>query len=115
MMAKTKSSEQYDETEAEGSVGISSVPVEPAERADNRTRRVPQMSTAWGRDGGRTQSGGVKGVIALVRTRCGGPELEPGPGPADPDDPDGDVNVGVEGFLSFFSQVHFRLYSCLSP
>ena len=31
---------------------------------EERPRRIPQMSTARGRDGGRTQSGGVKGVIA---------------------------------------------------
>lgn len=46
--------------------------------AEDRPRRVPRMSTARGRDGGRTQSGGVKGVIA------------PDPGPAEPDDPDVD-------------------------
>jgi cysteine protease ATG4 len=45
---------------------------------EDRPRRIPQMSTARGRDGGRTQSGGVKGVIALD------------PGPAELDDPDGD-------------------------
>jgi hypothetical protein len=38
---------------------------------DDRSGRIPQMSTARARDGGRTQSGGVKGVIAL----------EPGPEP----------------------------------
>ncbi|KAF8266378.1 hypothetical protein EI94DRAFT_1733232 [Lactarius quietus] len=42
--------------------------------SEDRPRRVPQMSTARGRDGGRTQSGGVKGVIA------------PEAGPAEPDD-----------------------------
>ena len=31
---------------------------------EDRPRRIPQMSTACGRDGGRTQSGGAKGVIA---------------------------------------------------
>ena len=31
---------------------------------EDRPWRIPQMSTARGRDGGRTQSGGVKGVIA---------------------------------------------------
>jgi hypothetical protein len=52
----------------------------PVEHGRGRTggRRVPQMKSARGRDGGRTQSGGVKGVIA------------PDPGPAEPDDPDGD-------------------------
>jgi cysteine protease ATG4 len=34
---------------------------------DDRSGRIPQMSTARARDGGRTQSGGVKGVIALER------------------------------------------------
>jgi hypothetical protein len=38
-------------------------------------RLVPQMSTARGRDGGQTQSGGVKDVIA------------PDPWLAEPDDP----------------------------
>ena len=48
---------------------------------EDRPRRIPQMSTARGRDGGRTQSGGVKGVIAP----------DPDPGMAEPDDdPDGD-------------------------
>lgn len=41
-------------------------------------RRVPQMSTARGRDGRRTRSGVVKGVIT------------PNAWPADSDDPDGD-------------------------
>ena len=41
-------------------------------------RRVPQMSTARGGDGGHTESGGVKGVIA------------PEPGPTEPDYLDGD-------------------------
>jgi hypothetical protein len=45
---------------------------------EDRPPRIPQMSTARGRDGGRTQSGGVNGVIALD------------PGPAELDDPDGD-------------------------
>jgi hypothetical protein len=48
---------------------------------EDRTRRVPQMGTARGCDGGRTQSDGVKGAIA------------PDPGSAgrrEPDDPDGD-------------------------
>ena len=48
---------------------------------EDRPQRIPQMSTARGRDGGRTQSGGVKGVIAP----------DPDPGMAEPDDdPDGD-------------------------
>ena len=48
---------------------------------EDRPRRIPQMSTARGRDGGRTQSGGVKGVIAPASD----------PGMAEPDDePDGD-------------------------
>ena len=34
---------------------------------DDTSRRIPQVSMARGRDGGRTQSGGVKGVIALDR------------------------------------------------
>ncbi|KAI0259535.1 hypothetical protein BC834DRAFT_943164 [Gloeopeniophorella convolvens] len=54
------------------------------EAAEERPRRVPQMSTARARDGGRTQSGGVRGVIA--------PDPEPEPGlsaePLSPDDAD---------------------------
>jgi len=46
------------------------------------------MSTARGRDGGRTQSGGVKGVIEPEPEL--GVELEPEPGPAEPDDADAD-------------------------
>ena len=30
---------------------------------EDRPRRIPQMSTARGRDGRRTQSGSVKGVV----------------------------------------------------
>ena len=48
---------------------------------EDRPRRIPQMSTARGRDGGRTQSGGVKGVIT--------PASDPGNAEPD-DDPDGD-------------------------
>jgi hypothetical protein len=44
---------------------------------EDRSRRLPQMSTVRGRNGRRTQCGGVKGVAA-------------DPGPAEPDDPDGD-------------------------
>jgi cysteine protease ATG4 len=58
------------------------------------SRRIPQMSTARARDGGRTQSGGVKGVIAPLEQPERPepePEPEPEPGPelelveADPD------------------------------
>lgn len=58
------------------------------------SRRIPQMSTARARDGGRTQSGGVKGVITPLEQPGRGPERpepEPEPGPelelveADPD------------------------------
>lgn len=64
---------------------------------DRSSRREPQMSMARGRDGGRTQSGGVKGVIAPLEP---GPEmeteLEPGPPgplpPAEPDDLDADAD-----------------------
>ena len=48
---------------------------------EDRPRRIPQMSTARGRDGGKTQSGGVKGVIA--------PDPDPGMAEYD-DDPYGD-------------------------
>jgi len=77
--------------------------------ADDRPRRVPQVSTAHRRDGGRTQSGGVHGVIALEA----GPEPEPDRGPADPDDPAGTTfKCGVEGFLSFSFKCTFDgLYS----
>ncbi|KAH9991015.1 hypothetical protein BJV77DRAFT_560490 [Russula vinacea] len=37
----------------------------PADVDDGLSGRIPQMSTARARDGGRTQSGGVKGVISL--------------------------------------------------
>ena len=42
---------------------------------EDRPWPVPQMSTVRGRDGGRIQSGGVKGVIIV-----------PDAGPAEPDD-----------------------------
>jgi hypothetical protein len=47
---------------------------------------VPQMSTARAWDGGRTQSGGVKGVIVPLEqpgpgSERPGPEPEPEPGP----------------------------------
>ena len=63
----------------------------PADGDDGLSGRIPQMSTARARDGGRTQSGGVKGVISLEP----GPEPEPEPGPelelVEPEtDPDGD-------------------------
>ena len=62
-----------------------------ADGDDGLSGRIPQMSTARGGDGGRTQSGGVKGVISLEP----GPEPEPEPGPelelVEPEtDPDGD-------------------------
>ncbi|KAH9991019.1 hypothetical protein BJV77DRAFT_963034 [Russula vinacea] len=63
----------------------------PAEGDDGLSGRIPQMSTARARDGGRTQSGGAKGVISLEPD----PEPEPEPGPelelVEPEtDPDGD-------------------------
>ena len=48
---------------------------------EDRPRRIPQVSTAHGRDCRRTQSGAVKGVIA--------PASDPGMAELD-DDPDGD-------------------------
>ncbi|KAH9020204.1 hypothetical protein EDB85DRAFT_532534 [Lactarius pseudohatsudake] len=81
MIAKTKSSssaKSRKRKEARATVPVP-FPSSVAEGApEDRPRRVPQMSTARGRDGGRTQSGGVKGVIT------------PDPGPAEPDDPDVD-------------------------
>ena len=61
------------------------------------------MSTARGRDGGRTQSGGVKGVIA------------PDAGPAEPDDPDGDDFWRIIECHAFFLAVLFRfpLLACI--
>jgi len=81
MMAKAKSSSsgksrKRKEARAPVPVPFPSSTVEGG--AEDRPRRVPQMSTARGRDGGRTQSGGVKGVIT------------PDPGPTEPDDPDVD-------------------------
>jgi cysteine protease ATG4 len=111
MMTKTKSSSstksrKRKEARAPVPFPSSSQP----EGVDDRPRRIPQMSTARARDGGRTQSGGVKGVIALEPEPEPKPEAaeppepepelgprpglgpEPDPGPADPDDPlaDGD-------------------------
>ena len=80
MMAKAKSSSSTKNRKRKEARAPVPFPSSQAEGTDDRPRRVPQMSTARGRDGGRTQSGGVKGVIAPE------PEL----GPADPDDPDGD-------------------------
>ena len=44
---------------------------------DDCSGRIPQVIIARAQDGGRTQSGGVKGVISLEP----GPESEPEPGP----------------------------------
>jgi cysteine protease ATG4 len=65
------------------------------EDGEDLSRHIPPMSTARARDGGRTQSGGVRGVIAPFEPGAGpGPERhepEPEPGPelelveADPD------------------------------
>jgi len=88
MMAKTKSSSSTKSRKRKEARAPVPFPSSQAEGADDRPRRIPQMSTARGRDGGRTQSGGVKGVIAPEPEA--GPEPEPDPGPADPDDPDGD-------------------------
>ena len=89
MMAKTKSSSSTKSRKRKEARAPVPFPSSQAEGTDDRSpRRVPQMSTARGRDGGRTQSGGVKGVIAPEPEA--GPEPEPDPGPADPDDPDGD-------------------------
>ena len=50
------------------------------EEGSDPSRRIPQMSTARARDGGRTQSGGVKGVIAPLEQPGQGPERpEPEP------------------------------------
>jgi hypothetical protein len=79
IIAKTKSSssaKSRKRKEARAHVPFPSSVQEDVQ--EDRPRRIPQMSTARGRDGGRTQSGGVKGVIA------------PDPGPAELDDPDGD-------------------------
>lgn len=76
MMAKTKSSSSTKSRKRKEARAHVPFPTSAAE--EERPRRVPQMSTARGRDGGRTQSGGVKGVIA------------PEPGPAEADDLDGD-------------------------
>ena len=96
MMVKTKSSSSTKSRKRKEARAPVPFPVSQAEGADDRPRRVPQMSTTRGRDGGRTQSGGVKGVIALEPDPEPepepepGPEAEPDPGPADLDDPDAD-------------------------
>jgi hypothetical protein len=96
--------EQHEEPQAEGSVGADTVSGQSGGRGtdDRAPRRVPQMSSARGRDGERTQNKGVKGVIAL-EPDPEPPEAEAGPvaeaeaeaeadhGPADLlDDPDAD-------------------------
>jgi len=92
MMIKTKSSSSTKSRKRKEARAPVPFPMSQAEGADDRPRRIPQMSTARGRDGGRTQSGGVKGVIALGPDPEpeAGPEAEPDPGPGDPDDPDAD-------------------------
>ena len=78
-IAKTKSSSSAKSRKRKEARAHVPFPSSVAEGApEDRPRRVPQMSTARGRDGGRTQSGGVKGVIA------------PEPGPTETDDLDGD-------------------------
>jgi cysteine protease ATG4 len=79
IIAKTKSSSSTRSSRKRKEARVANVlfPSSVTEGED-RPRRVLQMSTARGRDGGRTQSGGVKGVIA------------PDAGPAELDDPDGD-------------------------
>ena len=51
----------------------------PADGDDGLSGRIPQMSTARARDGGRTQSGGVKGVV-LLESGPEQPEPLPEPG-----------------------------------
>ena len=83
IIAKTKSSSSAKSRKRK-ELRVAHVPFPPSVAEgtqEDRRRRIPQMSTARGRDGGRTQSGGVKGVIAP----------DPDPGMAEPDDdPDGD-------------------------
>ncbi|KAI0245661.1 hypothetical protein BJV78DRAFT_1287349 [Lactifluus subvellereus] len=83
-MTKVKSSSSAKSRKRKDARAPVPFPSSAAEGGDDRPRRIPQMSTARGRDGGRTQSGGVKGVIAPE------PGPEPEPGPAEPDDPDAD-------------------------
>ena len=83
IIAKTKSSSSAKSRKRkEPRVAHVPIPSSVAEGTqEDRPRRIPQMSTARGRDGGRTQSGGVKGVIAP----------DPDLGMTEPDDdPDGD-------------------------
>ena len=78
-IAKTRSSSSAKSRKRKEARAHVPFPSSVAEGApEDRPRRVPQMSTARGRDGGRTQSGGVKGVIA------------PEAGPAETDELDGD-------------------------
>jgi len=88
MMAKAKSSSSTKSRKRKEARAAVPFPSSQSEGTDDRPRRVPQMSTTRGRDGGRTQSGGVKGVIEPEHGLE--LELEPEPGPAEPDDPDGD-------------------------
>ncbi|KAI9461081.1 cysteine protease required for autophagy [Russula earlei] len=85
MMAKAKSSSSTKSRKRKETRMTVPFPSCQAEGTDDRPRRVPQMSTARARDGGRTQSGGVKGVIAPAPES--GPEVEPA---SQLDDPDGD-------------------------
>jgi cysteine protease ATG4 len=90
MMAKAKSSSSAKSRKRKEARAPVPFPSSAAEGTDDRPRRVPQMSTARGRDGGRTQSGGVKGVIAPEPGLEHEPEPEPGP--AEPDEPDADAD-----------------------
>ena len=80
IIAKTKSSSSAKSSRKRKEARAANVPFPSSvtEGEDCPPRSVPQMSTARGRDGGRTQSGGVKGVIA------------PDAGPAELDDPGDD-------------------------
>ena len=71
IIAKTESSSSAKSRKRKEPRAHVPFPTSVAEGAqENRPRRIPQMSTARGRDGGRTQNGVVKGVIA--------PDSDPG-------------------------------------
>ena len=76
IVTKTKSSSSAESGRKRKEARAANVPFPSSvTEGEDRPRRVPQMSTACGRDLGHTESGGIKGVIASDAR------------PAEPDDP----------------------------